>query len=83
MDFKEVSILFGWSVLFVVGLIVTITGTVAIIDARACYHYGQITKLETTHIGVDICMVNDPDYGWISYAERNRQRNAERLNLKD
>ena len=41
-----------------------------------CEQYGNVTGLETTHMGFAACMIKDPEKGWMSYEERKLSRVA-------
>jgi len=37
---------------------------------RECHAYGELTGYEVRVISGYMCMINDPDKGWMSYEER-------------
>ena len=41
---------------------------------RKCHAYGELTGYEVQVISGHMCMINDPDKGWMSYEERVGRR---------
>lgn len=52
------------------------------LSSYECQAYGETAGLETRHVGVGTCMVNDTEYGWMSYEERKMARFGERTGDK-
>ena len=46
-----------------------------------CGQYGEIAGLDTEHFGVTVCMIEDPDLGWVTYGERKASRIGEKVSL--
>jgi len=69
---------FGPLFLIVFGMMGAVVWGVKGIAEYECNQYGLVAGLETRHVGLETCMINDPEYGWISYEERKMTRVAER-----
>ena len=79
-DLKEfiVEFLLPFSVFFT--LIFGVIGIGVYVGERSqCAAYEEITGVETKY-NTFMCYINDPEYGWMSYAERKATRFAERTN---
>ena len=45
---------------------------------HTCAEYGEVSSLPTKHFGLSVCMIEDPQLGWMTYSERSIARTAER-----
>jgi hypothetical protein len=72
-DLKKVVLIpmLAWA--FPIALIV---GGIYWSSSHSCNLYGKATGLETQHIGLETCMINDERLGWLSYEERKASRIA-------
>ena len=73
MQFMAVMLLI--MAIFVGGMLLTIRAY----SMSQCAKYGDIAGLETKHIGLDQCMINDPELGWMTFGERAATRIGQRL----
>jgi hypothetical protein len=60
------------------GFVFGVVGLAAVLSMvaaeRKCEAYGELTGHEVKVISGHMCMINDPDKGWMSYEERAGRR---------